>query len=155
MENQRAIPILNDLLEINNDRIEGYKKALDGIDDSELKGVFIKNKDTSEKCKLELEYEILRCGEKPEEGTRATGKLFRAWMEIKTALSTKNRAAVLKLCEQGEDVAVSAYQDVLNNNPAEKLSLDQIDLVDRQYKMIKSDHDLIRSLRNEAVSMEK
>ncbi len=155
MEKKKAISILNDLLEINNDRIEGYKNAINETADLELKRVFTQLMETSEKCKQELEAEILRYGEKPEEGTRATGKMFRVWMDIRTALSGKDRETILKLCEQGEDAAVNTYEKVLGNQPAEHLSLEQISMIDNQYKLIKSDHDLVRSLRDAEINMEK
>lgn len=155
MEKQKAISILNDLVEINNDRIEGYKNALTETDDHELKRVFTQLMETSQKCKQELEEEVIRYGAKPEEGTRATGKMFRVWMDIRTALSSKDRETVLKLCEQGEDVAVKAYENVLDDQPAEHLSLDQISLIDNQYKLIKSDHDLVRSLRDAEINTER
>lgn len=155
MEKQKAISILNDLLEINNDRIEGYKNAISETDDQELKGMFSRLMETSEKCKRELESEVIRYGEKPEEGTRTTGKMFRAWMDIRTALSGKDRETVLKLCEQGEDVAVNTYEKVLDNKPAEHLSLEQINMIDNQYKLIKSDHDLVRSLRDAEVNADR
>jgi hypothetical protein len=37
---QHQISALNDLIKINNDRITGYQKAIEGADDASLKGVF-------------------------------------------------------------------------------------------------------------------
>jgi uncharacterized protein (TIGR02284 family) len=148
----KAISTLNDLLEINNDRIEGYKTAIDETDDLELKSTFNGFKETSEKCKQALEQEILRCGGKPTQETRMSGKMFRVWMDFKAAISSKDRATILKSCEQGEDAAVKAYENVLTDHPTEKLSSDQIQLVDGQYRIIKADHDLVRSLRDAAVA---
>lgn len=155
MYNDKAKSILNDLLEINNDRIEGYKTAYDETEDFDLKRVFTNLRETSERCKIALENEIVRCGGKPTEGTRATGKIFRVWMDFKSSLTGKSQKAILNSCEQGEDVAVAVYEDVLNNRPSEHLSPDQISLIDEQYRIIKADHDHIRSMRNAAVAIDK
>ena len=151
MYSDKAITTLNGLLEINNDRIEGYKAAYSETEDFDLKRIFTNLRETSERCKTALENEIFRIGGKPTTGTRATGKIFRMWMDFKSSLTGKSQRAVLNSCEQGEDVAVSAYEDVLNNKPSESLTPDQINMVNEQYAVIKSDHDLVRSLRNAAV----
>ena len=152
MNREKAISILNELLEINNDRIEGYSTAIDQTEDTDLKRIFINLKETSQKCKLELEQEIVRCGGKPTQKTKATGKMFRTWMGVQSALAHTNRRAILNSCEQGEDVAVSTYEDVLNYRPSENLSPDQIRMIDEQYQWIKTDHDFVRSLRNTALT---
>jgi uncharacterized protein (TIGR02284 family) len=103
-------------------------------------------------CKLELEQEIIRCGGDPTKETKTTGKMFRAWMDFKAALGSNDRKAILKSCEQGEDAAVNAYEDVLNDHPTEYLSPNQMGLINEQYRLIKSDHNLVRSLRDTAVS---
>jgi uncharacterized protein (TIGR02284 family) len=152
MNFERTIAILNDLLEINNDRIEGYKTAIGETEDFDLQRIFKNLKETSVACKRDLEQEIINCGGSPSQETKTTGKMFRAWMDFKAAISSKNRATILNSCEQGEDVAVHAYEDVLNDHPSEHLSANQISMIDEQYRLIKSDHDLVRSLRNTTLS---
>ena len=41
-KNERAIEVLNDLIRINNDRIEGYEKAVDKANetDMDLRSIF-------------------------------------------------------------------------------------------------------------------
>lgn len=153
MYGDKAISILNDLLEINNDRIEGYKTAYNETEDFELKRIFTNLRETSERCKLALENEIVRCGGEPNDGTRTTGKIFRVWMDFKSSLTGHSQKAILNSCEQGEDVAVSVYEDVLSNRPTEYLTPDQIVMINEQYRVIKADHDQVRSLRNAAVDV--
>ena len=42
MENKEITSCLNKLIEINNDRVEGYDKASKETDDSDLKSLFSK-----------------------------------------------------------------------------------------------------------------
>src|SRR5512140_3160206 len=98
METDKTIDVLNKLVEINNDRIEGYDTASNNTEDQELKTMFANFARTSLTCKNDLVAEIHRLGGKPTEGTRVSGKFYRAWMDIKTALTGHDRKAILNLC---------------------------------------------------------
>ena len=148
MKNENQISILNSLVEINNDRIEGYQTASNETDDPDLKQLFSTFMKTSQECKEELESEVLRLGGKPDEETRTTGKLFRLWMDFKAAVTGKDRKGILSSCEQGEDVAVGVYEKVLQNESSDNLSGEQTRMVYAQYQLIKSDHDRVRELRD-------
>src|SRR5688572_18618030 len=115
MNNSNTIDVLNGLIEINQDRIEGYNTAAEETDESDLKLLFSRFRDTSAECRQDLISEVLLLGGKPVEGTRATGKVFRTWMEVKSAITGKDRRTILDLCEYGEDVALAAYDKVLRN----------------------------------------
>ena len=143
--NQKTIDELNNLLEINNDRIEGYNHAVKETDESDLKTIFSQCSTTSLKCKQQLTTEIQKLGGTPIEGTRNTGKLYRAWLDIKSALTNKNRKAILSSCELGEDVAVKNYEDALKNS---KVDPERYSLINSQYSLIKSDHDKVKALRD-------
>jgi uncharacterized protein (TIGR02284 family) len=149
--NQKTIDVLNNLLEINNDRIEGYKRALKETNETDLKKLFSQFAETSYKCTLELTAEVEKLGGTPIEGTRTTGKLYRAWMDIKAALTNKDRKAILKSCEFGEDVAVKNYEDALKNTALES---NHYPVVNNQYSMIRAEHDKIKNLRDALVSVQ-
>jgi uncharacterized protein (TIGR02284 family) len=157
MENQKSIDTLNTLIEINNDRIEGYETASKETKETDLKSLFAQLAQTSYACKAELVGEVEALGGTPIEGTKVSGKFFRVWMDAKTALTGKDRKAILNSCEYGEDVAVNTYKKVLeesNVTDKEILTSDQIALVEEQYELIKADHDTVRSLRDSLVEAE-
>ncbi|HMI08717.1 MAG TPA: PA2169 family four-helix-bundle protein [Flavobacterium sp.] len=148
MENEKSILLLNQLIEINNDRIEGYDTAAKETDASDLKSLFGDLKSTSQNNLSELRTEVRQLGGKPEEGTRVTGKFFRAWMDVKAALMGNDRHAILSSCEFGEDKALEAYEDILENSAA--LSSRQLALVRKQESSLRADHDKVKSLRDAA-----
>jgi len=148
--NQKSIDMLNNLLEINNDRIEGYKHASKETDEADLKDLFIQFSRTSHEFKQALTEKVKSLGGTPVRGTRTTGKLYRAWMDVKAALTNKNRKAILASCEFGEDVAVNNYEDALKENPIES-SL--YPLIQSQYTVIKADHDKVKRLRDALVGV--
>ncbi|WP_240723501.1 ferritin-like domain-containing protein [Flavobacterium sp. GT3P67] len=139
--------MLNTLIEINNDRIEGYETASEETEEKDLKTLFSQLMKTSQKCKTELVNEVQKLGGTPIEGTRTTGKFFRVWMDVKAALTGKDRKAILNSCEFGEDVAVATYVKVLKND-IEDITSEHQDLLKAQYALIKADHDKVKGLRD-------
>ena len=150
MEDKKSIDVLNKLIEINNDRIEGYETASKETEETELKTLFAQLAQTSQECNAELIDEVNQLGGDPVEGTKTSGKFFRAWMDVKSALTGKDRKAILNSCEYGEDVAVNTYKKVLENN-TDDLTEDQLAMVEEQHDMIKADHDTVKSLRDSLV----
>lgn len=151
MKNEDTIDVLNTLVEINNDRIEGYITASSETDDHELKTLFAEFARTSNKCKHELESEIIKLGGTPTEGTKTTGKFFRVWMDLKTALTGKNRKAIFDSCEFGEDQALKTYEKALKND-IEHLNTPLKMLITSQYALITADHYTVKSMRDALVS---
>ncbi|MFV8270979.1 PA2169 family four-helix-bundle protein [Flavobacterium sp. GT2N3] len=149
MNQEKSIDVLNTLIEINNDRIEGYETASEETEESDLKMLFSELMKTSQKCKMELVSEVQKLGGEPIERTRTTGKFFRVWMDVKAALTGKNRKAILNSCEYGEDVAVDTYAKALKDD-VEDLSYEQREMLESHYTAIKADHDKVKNLRDMA-----
>lgn len=147
MDKEKSIDVLNKLIEINNDRIEGYETASKETEETDLKTLFAHFIKTSQKCKQELVAEVLHLGGSPIEGTKTTGKFFRVWMDVKAALTGKDRKAIINSCEYGEDTAVDTYEKVLRND-LDKITPAQQTLVSAQHLLIKADHDKVRSMQD-------
>ncbi len=150
MQTQNSIDVLNNLITINNDRLEGYETASNETDEQDLKTLFAGFMETSHTCKQELLIEVTRLGGEVEEGTMLSGKFFRAWMEVKAAITGHDRKAILDSCEYGEDVAVSTYEKVLLENQ-EDLTSEQRTMIKAQHTLIKADHDKVKALRDALV----
>src|SRR6185295_11239277 len=110
---KEIIEVLNDLIKINNDRIEGYDKAIENAKtiDIGLQTIFSKMKSESIKYTAELHNRILQLGGEPTDNTTVSGKLYRAWMDVKATFTGKDRKSLLEACEYGEDAAQKAYKD--------------------------------------------
>lgn len=147
MNTEKAIDVLNTLVQINNDRILGYETASQEAEETDLKLLFSHFTETSLKCKSELVAEVKRLGGKPTEGTTTSGKFFRVWMDIKASVTGKNRKSILDSCEFGEDAAVNTYEEALKNNNEDLTSEQQL-MVKEQHQLIKADHDKVRELRD-------
>ncbi|RYF87027.1 MAG: PA2169 family four-helix-bundle protein, partial [Chitinophagaceae bacterium] len=119
MQTTESINTLNELVLINNDRVAGYEKALEELnakndnDSSDLVALFSGYITESRQFSTELATAVQSEGGEPEEGTMASGKLFRVWMDVKALFTGKDRHAILASCEQGEDAAQRAYKTAL------------------------------------------
>lgn len=150
MEKAKAIEALNSLVIINNDRIEGYQTASDTTDEQELKIMFTQFISTSAKCRQELISEVNAMGGEKAKGTKVSGKFFRTWMDVKAALTGKDRKAILNSCDNGEEKAKDAYEDVLENE-IEHLTVDQKNMVIAQNTLLRGDHQHVIALRDALV----
>jgi len=139
--------VLNDLVQINNDRIEGYEKARKELtdQDSDLKSLFLNMIEESHKYKLALATEIEVLGEEVEKGTTNSGKIYRGWMDVKALFTGHDRKTVLNNCEFGEDAAQNAYKMALEE---EDLPANLRDLISEQKASLRTSHDEIKRLRD-------
>lgn len=146
----KIIDILNDLIQINNDRIEGYEKAVEEIQDvfsAELKTLFFQMSEESRAYKRDLAEAVVKLGGKPAEDTTASGKIYRVWMDLKTTFTGNNILSVLESCEFGEDAALKAYKEALDEDV--EWPEDVFRMVSSQRLLIKVSHDRIKLYRDE------
>ncbi|HTM99909.1 MAG TPA: PA2169 family four-helix-bundle protein [Pedobacter sp.] len=139
--------ILNDLIQINNDRVVGYEKAIEelSVEDSDLKDLFVKMIRESHRHKMALATEVQALGEDIETGTTNSGKIYRAWMDVKAVFTGHDRKTVLNNCEFGEDAAQKAYKMAIEE---EGLSANLKDLITAQKAELRMSHDEIKALRD-------
>jgi uncharacterized protein (TIGR02284 family) len=151
MENEKTIEVLNTLITINNDRIEGYETAAKETEEQDLKTLFAQFSSTSQKCKSELITEVSNLGGTAAEGTLITGKFFRVWMDVKAALTGQDRKAILNSCEYGEDAAKDTYEKALEND-LENLNINQQTMIKTQLALLVADHDKVKVMRDLALN---
>jgi uncharacterized protein (TIGR02284 family) len=143
---EKSTEVLNDLIQINNDRVAGYERAAKEADskDVDLISLFNDMATESRQYLADLRAMVQTNGEEPAEGTTFQGKIYRAWMDVKATFTGKDRKAILASCEFGEDAAQKAYKDALE----EDLSADARQLVVDQKSSLKKSHDRIKRLRD-------
>ena len=147
--NDKLVDVLNDLIQINNDRVNGYEKAAEETKDRDLdlQAIFRKMANDSRGYVAELSREVARLGGNPDAGsTTSSGKLYRVWMDVKTLFTGKDRQAILESCEFGEDAAQKAYKDALASDA--EISAETRKLITDQQASLKTSHDLIKKYRD-------
>ena len=148
--NKNIIEVLNDLIKINADRIEGYEKAVSNLDNSEvmLKSLFYQVSDESQEIKERLTDKVIALGGEPATDTTQRGKVYRVWMDIKATFTGHDTISVLEACEFGEDAAQRAYKTAVEES---KDFPDEIKhMIKNQQHLLKMSHDLIRNQRDQS-----
>lgn len=146
--NENLIEVLNGLIEINNDRVNGYEKAADESKDRDvdLQAAFVKYANDSRGYTAELSQVVRTLGGDPETGTTNSGKLFRVWMDVKALFTGKDRQGILENCEFGEDAAQKAYKAALASDA--EISAETRQLITEQQSELKTAHDTIKAWRD-------
>ena len=142
------VSTLNSLIETLKDGQEGFRQAAEAVKDSTLKSLFSEYSLQRAKFAGELQNEVIRSlgDNKPEETSSTAGALHRAWINLKSALTSGDDHSILAECERGEDSAVSEYKKAMED---ENLSSPLRDIVSRQYTEVKAAHDRIKALRDQ------
>ena len=146
--NQKVAEVLNDLIQINNDRISGYEKAIKELKnvDVDLRGIFTAYIDQSRNFWNALGKEVQTLGTDMDKGTTANGKIYRAWMDVKALFTGHDRQTVLNNCEYGEDAAQKAYKSALDT---QDLPAYLFALISREKEELKEAHNEIKALRDQ------
>ncbi|WP_080054154.1 ferritin-like domain-containing protein [Spirosoma aerolatum] len=117
--NDEIVDDLNELVKINNDRIQGYEKAIKDNEDAGLDDIFRHYVVQSQNFRSQLADHIVRIdglAVSDATSTDVTSKIHRAWIDIKSALTGKDRDSILSSVEFGENAAVEAYQDAIEKD---------------------------------------
>jgi uncharacterized protein (TIGR02284 family) len=142
----KAVHVLNDLLEVSRDGEQGFERAAEEVDDPSVKAILA---DCAISCRTgaqELESEVRRLGGKPDKGGTAKGAVHRGWVKAKAAMSRNDTKVVLNECERGEDYAKGRYAAALDEDdlPSEVRTL-----IEHQYHGVLANHDRIKTLRDQ------
>jgi uncharacterized protein (TIGR02284 family) len=149
-QQKETISTINGLIETLKDGQEGYRQAAEAVKDPELKSLFNEYSLQRSRFAGELQSEAVGLGEdKPKDSSSATGAMHRAWINLKSAITSRDDHAILAECERGEDSAVKEYRDAMEK---EELSSPVRDIVSRQFTDVKSAHDRIKQLRDASKS---
>jgi uncharacterized protein (TIGR02284 family) len=146
-QQKEIISTINCLIETLKDGQEGFKQASEAVKDTNLKSLFSEYSLQRAKFAGELQSEARQLGEsEPEESSSSAGAMHRAWINIKSAVTSGDDHSILAECERGEDSAVKEYKEALE----EDLSSPIRAIVSRQYSEVKSAHDRVKQMRDAA-----
>lgn len=144
--NNEVFSTVHHLIERCKDGAKGYKTAAEDIEDKDLKDLFRKYAVQRDSMITELQDQLHKFGKTDDESSSIEGTIHRAWIDLKSALTSRDRVRVLEECERGEDYAVKAYEEALKKELPGQLK----PIVEQQYQDVKNAHDHIRMLRDQA-----
>ena len=146
-QQKEIISTVNGLIETLKDGEKGFKEAADAVKDPQLKSLFQEYSQQRSRFANELQTQAKSLGEsEPEKTSSAAGAMHRAWINLKSAVTSGSDKAILSEVERGEDSAVHEFEEAMHDGLTSTLR----DIVSRQFSEIKSAHDRVRHLRDAA-----
>ncbi len=140
MNNQQEVSILNDLLHITNDRIEGFEKVEGKVWEMypDVKDEYDHMISQSKIMKNELINLITEKQGSPEDSPSIAGAVHRTWIDIKNSFTMGNLVeSTLENVVFGEKAAIEAYQNALDTGYLSKKSTA---IVSEQLRNLKSSY---------------
>lgn len=148
MDNDKVNSTLNDLIETSLDGARGFQSCAEDTTDPQLKSFFAERAQSCEKAAQELQQVVSQHGGSPTTHSSLSGTLHRRWVDLKSAITGKDKVSILEECERGEDVAVASYRKALQND----LPSYARELVERQMQGVQRNHDMVKMMRDQARS---
>lgn len=145
MSNQETISVLNDLLHITNDRIEGFERVEGKVWEmySDLKGEYEQMISQTKIMKNELINLITERGGKANDLPSTAGALHRAWIDIKNTFPGNRENATLENVVFGEETAINTYQEAIDSGHLDDESLE---VVSEQLRNIKDSYNKFKNI---------
>jgi uncharacterized protein (TIGR02284 family) len=144
MDHDKAISVLNNLIETTKDGEKGFKTAAEGLTAPDIKHRFLQYSRERAQMTTELQAEVRRLGGDPERSGSMAGALHRGWLDIKSVITGKDDHAIVAEAERGEDVAKTVYENALK----EALPATVLAIVQQQAVKVRQVHDQVRNLRD-------
>jgi uncharacterized protein (TIGR02284 family) len=144
--NDKAVAVLNELIETCLDGENGFRTSAEELKDANVTRLFGSYAQQRAEFAEELKREVRRLGGDPDKSGHATGAVHRGWINLKAALTGHDTHAVVAEAERGEDVAKAAYEKAIDGG---NLPPESMQIVQRQFMQVKEAHDHVRSLRDQ------
>jgi uncharacterized protein (TIGR02284 family) len=135
--------ILNGLIETCRDGQEGFRSAAENVRRPDIKPIFSDLSMQRQYFAGELQRLALNLGEKVEKRGSVSAPLHRAWVDLKTVLTSGNDQAILENCEREEDNAMADYCQALEQDD---LPITVRQVLQQQALGVKAAHDRVRDL---------
>lgn len=146
MENQKEISVLNDLLHITNDRMEGFEKVEGKVWEMypDVKDEYDHMISQSKIMKNELINLITERQGNPENSTSIAGAIHRTWIDIKNSFTMGNLVeSTLGNVVFGEKAAIEAYQSAMDSGD---LSEKGITTISEQLRKLKDSYQQFKKI---------
>ena len=113
---ESPIAMLNRAIETCRNGQEGFEQAASAVSDAHLRKILNEYSEQRAQFGLQLQALVRRMGEEPEKHGTVAGVLHRSWIGLKSAITGGSESAILEECARGDEFALGAYKEALNND---------------------------------------
>lgn len=144
--NEKTIECLNGLIQTCLDGANGYRDAASALDaEPRLEGRFLEYAGERDAFATRLTREVRALGGEPESSGSFAGALHRGWLDIKSAIASQEKEAIVSECERGEDAALKNYNEALETI---RTPIAVRRIVQAQQRKVREAHDHISALES-------
>jgi len=136
--------VLNHLIETCKDAERGFRHLAQHAANPALKSLFLDLASQRARFAADLLPYAQRLGGAREADGTAAGALHRTWIDLRSALSRNDQAAVVREAERGEQFSRGVFKDALEG----MLPPTVRDVVASQYAELQQTTDRLRALEN-------
>ena len=144
--NDRAVHVLNSLIETTLDSANGYKEAAENTDNPQYREMFSRRSSERMQLTRRLQEEVRSFGGEPKDDQSMMGKMHNKFVDIKNAVTGNSDKAVIDEVERGEDVIKAKYEQALKDD---ELPMEARELIDEAYRSVKADHDEVSRIKHQ------
>lgn len=130
---EQMINQLNDLIRICRDGQKGYREAAQNVTGSDYLTIFEEYSKQRAEFANELAGVVISLNGTPDNDPNMMSALHRFLIDLRATLTNGDPAAILAECIRGEEVALNAYNEALQNDVLSGLSHE---VVQRQSNLI-------------------
>jgi uncharacterized protein (TIGR02284 family) len=114
--NVETINKINHLISIAEDGKQGYENAAKDVEAPEMKALFSRFSSERAEFVTQLRSHVKSLGGDPEHDGGPLGAAHRLWIDLKSALTSGDKTAIINACVTGEEAAISAYEGALKED---------------------------------------
>lgn len=145
MQNDKAISVLNNLIETCKDGEQGFRTAAENLKNQQTKSLFLQYAQQRAEMVRELQAEVRAHGGDPESTGTVAGSAHRGWMNLKAAIAGGDDSIIAE-AERGEDFAKKAFDDALTQG----LPPTTLAIVREHARRVHEAHDRVRAMEKAA-----
>ena len=141
----RAVKVLNSLIETTMDSAHGYRSAADGADNPEFKAMFTERAGQREDLCRRLQQEVRTFGGEPEDDQSLLGRIHNKFAEMRGDVMGRDDKGVIDEVERGEDVIKAKFEAASRDADLPETARQ---LVTAAYAEVTADHDTNSQLKH-------
>ena len=139
------ITTLNTLIATLIDSITGYEDAASNADESRFQQIFRERAGERQRVVESLRAEVRRLGGNPEDDGSFMGKTHQRFLDLKAAITGRDKKAIINEVERGEDYLKEKFETALNDG---SLGGESRAAVEDAYQSVRAGHDQMSQLKH-------
>lgn len=139
------VTVLNTLIATLLDSVEGYQKSAQDVENRQFAELFNERARERQQVAARLQAVVAQAGGTPEDESSTMGAMHRAFVDLKSAVMSRDDKAIVNEVERGEDYLKEKFETALRDAD---LSATAQQAANEAWQSVKSGHDQMSQLKH-------